>query len=222
LQIVADPSEKSRSNFIRCWPPSTSSVVPVIERFSSAKRTAATTSSGVDERPSGDSLCSCSNFSCDSRWLVSVRPGATPTTRSVRRQRLRQQRGGRLQRRLRQRVAEEVGVRVPQLLVQQVDHRAVRAARLQVLVQRLRQQRPAPRCWPAGAPAGAHTKALDRVVLEQRGVVDHRVDRAEVRPPPAAPGRAPPASSARSAWKARPAPPPQSATVCRASSAEPR
>src|SRR5690606_10137890 len=75
-------SEKSRSKRIRCWPPSTSSVVPVIEPLSSAKATAAATSAGVDERPRGDCWCSCWNFSSVSRWLVSVSPGATPTTRT--------------------------------------------------------------------------------------------------------------------------------------------
>src|SRR6218665_4002216 len=74
--------EKSRSKRIRCWPPSTSSVVPVMERFSSANSTAAATSPGVEERPSGLSRCNCANFCALSSALVSVRPGATPTTRT--------------------------------------------------------------------------------------------------------------------------------------------
>ena len=50
-------------------------------------------------------------------------PGATPTTRTLRRERLRQQRW-RAQRRLRQRVRQVVRIRIPQLLVEQVDHAA--------------------------------------------------------------------------------------------------
>ena len=51
-------------------------------RGQSVNFTVATTSSGVEDRPSGDSLCSCAKVSSSSMWLASVRPGATPTTRT--------------------------------------------------------------------------------------------------------------------------------------------
>ena len=59
------------------------SVVPVIEELRSANNTVATTSSTLEERPSGESLCNASNVCSSSIWLVKVRPGATPTTRKT-------------------------------------------------------------------------------------------------------------------------------------------
>ena len=47
----------SRDWACRCWPPSTSSVVPVMDWLFNTKSTVATTSSTVEERPSGESLC---------------------------------------------------------------------------------------------------------------------------------------------------------------------
>ncbi len=125
----AHMSEKSRSNFIRCWPPSTSSVVPVIERFSSANFTVATTSSGVEERPSGDSLCNCANLSSSQHVARQREAGRHAHHAHARREGQCQQRRSGFQRGLRQRVAQEVGVRVPQLLVEQMDNRALRVAR---------------------------------------------------------------------------------------------
>src|SRR5574344_2577517 len=61
--LAAYIKEKSRSKRCRCCPPSTNKLVPVMERFSRAKRTVAATSSGLELRPSGLRRCSCSNFS---------------------------------------------------------------------------------------------------------------------------------------------------------------
>ena len=75
--------EKSRSKGMRCCPPSTSSVVPVMAGVASTKATAAATSCGVDDLPSG--LCACSRSNAASlgmRWLLSVSPGAMAATRT--------------------------------------------------------------------------------------------------------------------------------------------
>jgi hypothetical protein len=72
----------SRGWALRCWPPSTSKVVPVMAGDSTRKRTARATSSGVDERSSGVIAWACVN----SPWFMSpdssVTPGATPATRT--------------------------------------------------------------------------------------------------------------------------------------------
>jgi hypothetical protein len=87
-----------------------------------------------------------------------------------------------LQRRLRERVAQEVGVLVPELLVQQVDHCALRiglAASGDVRMQRLRQQH-GRACVAAQVPLEQRVaEAGRRVVLEQRGAVDHGIHAAE-------------------------------------------
>ena len=99
----------------------------------------------------------------------------------ARRQRQRQHGVGGFQRGLGERVAEEIGVHVPELLVQQIHHGAFCPARLQVRVQGLRQQH-----GRAGVGAqvllhGGKAEAAGVVVLEGGGAVDHGVHLTEVR-----------------------------------------
>jgi len=83
---------------------------------------------------------------------------------------------------LRQGVAEKVGVGVPQLLVQQVDHHAVLTTTAHdVLMQGLCQQH---RRGRVGHPVHLKTGHIDgfgAVVFEDRRAVDHRIQHAELR-----------------------------------------
>ncbi len=80
--MVAYILEKSRSKRMRCWPPSTNKLVPVMARLSKANCTALAMSSAREDSPSGLKVCRRLNCSSPSMGAVSVRPGATPTTRS--------------------------------------------------------------------------------------------------------------------------------------------
>ena len=171
----------SRGWRARCWPPSTSSVVPVMAGDSSRKRTARAMSSrrrralqrrhARARRANSSSVIGPDGSVTPGRHAdTRARVGASACASSV---------VAASQRGLRQRVRQVVGVRVPQLLVEQVDHAA--AARRRAAGARAA---PAPaarpaRCWRAsGASIAGVAEAVDVVVLEERGVVDHRVERA--------------------------------------------
>ena len=140
-------------------------------------------SSGVDERPSAVSLWALANSLVvhGARHERDARRHAAHAHR--RRQRLGQQHGGVGQRGLGERVREVVGVRVVQLLVEQVHH-AGRHARVRRLRGGLRGERL--REGDRRGGVAAHQRLQQRgvegggaVVLEARGAVDHRVDAAE-------------------------------------------
>jgi hypothetical protein len=110
--------EKSRSKRCRCWPPSTSSVVPVMDWLSSAKHTVAATSAALAEAVQGlEALLA--------QHVAGQRQARGHADHAhARRQGQRQHGACGLKRCLGQRVAEEIGVLVPELLVQHVDHGA--------------------------------------------------------------------------------------------------
>src|SRR5690606_33834251 len=71
---------KSRAKPTRCWPPSTTIVVPVMAELVAANTTASATFFGSLARPSGAMAWVRAKASVDCMWLGRVRPGATPTT----------------------------------------------------------------------------------------------------------------------------------------------
>jgi hypothetical protein len=152
--------EKSRSNFIRCWPPSTSSVVPVMDWLSSANFTVAATSAGWTSAPAGRVCAALQIFRRCQQVAGQRQAGGHAHHANLRCQRHRQHGVGGFQRGFGQGVAEKIGVLVPQLLVQQVHHHAqrttFRASSVPWSRRHMRVQRPAPeesrpRCCRASA-----------------------------------------------------------------------